>query len=89
MASLSVHRFDRALAYDVFSYCLLSFFFLIKIKKIKKLGEFGGFFFCRHLLDIACILARYLNSVCIDSICLDIIENFDYIGQVFFLFIQK
>jgi hypothetical protein len=27
--------------------------------------------------------------VCIDSICLDIIENFDYIGQVFFLFMQK
>jgi hypothetical protein len=48
MASLSVHRFDHALAYDVFS--ILLFF------KKKNWGEFAGFFFF-GLLDIACILA--------------------------------
>jgi hypothetical protein len=35
MASLSVHRFDHALAYDVFSILL----FLKKKKKKKKIGE--------------------------------------------------
>jgi hypothetical protein len=45
MASLSIHRFDRALAYDVFSILLVVFVFLIKIKKIKNWGEFAGFVF--------------------------------------------
>jgi hypothetical protein len=53
-ASLSVQRFDRALAYDVFSILLVVVFFLYRIK--KNLGEFAGFFFL-GLLDIACILA--------------------------------
>jgi hypothetical protein len=52
MASLSVHRFDRALAYDVFSILLVVFVFFNK-KKIW--GEFAGFF-SLGLLDIACIL---------------------------------
>jgi hypothetical protein len=50
------------------------FFFWENLQDVISLG----------LLDIACILASYLNSVCIDSICLDIIENFDYIGQSVF-----
>jgi len=52
MASLSVHRFDHALAYDVF-YILPVVF--LKNRK-KKWGEFAGFFFF-GLLDIVCILA--------------------------------
>jgi len=51
MASLSVHMFDRALAYD-FLYILL---FFLKKKKKKIGGEFADFFFL-GLLDIACIL---------------------------------
>jgi hypothetical protein len=58
MASLSVHRFDRALAYDVFSILLVVFvFFLIK----KNLGEFVGFFFswliryCMH----SCLISQF------------------------------
>jgi hypothetical protein len=59
MASLSVHRFDHALAYDVFY--ILPVVFLKKKKKKKKnrkkkWGEFAGFFFF-GLLDIVCILA--------------------------------
>jgi hypothetical protein len=43
MASLSVHRFDCALTYDVFSILLVVFVFN-KLKK-KNWGEFAGFFF--------------------------------------------
>jgi hypothetical protein len=53
MASLSVHRFNRVLAYDVFSILLVVFF---NIKKKKIWGEFAGLFFSLGLLDIACIL---------------------------------
>jgi hypothetical protein len=40
MASLNVHRFDRALAYDIFSILLVVFVFFNK-KKIKKIYIFG------------------------------------------------
>jgi hypothetical protein len=52
VASLSVHRFDLAFAYDVIS--ILHFVCLIKKKKIW--GEFAGFF-SLGLLDIACTFA--------------------------------
>jgi len=55
MASLSVHRFDCALAYDVFSILLV--FFLIKYIYIYIFGENLQDFFFFGLLDIACILA--------------------------------
>jgi hypothetical protein len=46
MASLSVHRFDRASAYDVFSILLVVFvFFFNKKIKNKNWGEFAVFFF--------------------------------------------
>jgi hypothetical protein len=49
MASLSVHRFDRALAYDViFPIASCCFIFNNKKKlkkKLKNLEEFAGFFF--------------------------------------------
>jgi len=45
MASLSVHRFDRALAYDVFSILLVVFVFFLKKKKKKKIGENWQIFF--------------------------------------------
>jgi hypothetical protein len=51
VASLSIHMFDHAFAYDVIS--ILHFFCLNK----KKWGEFARFFFSLGLLDIACIFA--------------------------------
>jgi hypothetical protein len=60
------------------------FLFIVFQQKKKKFGENLQEVISLGLLDIACILAWYLNSVCIDSICLDIIENFDYIGQSVF-----
>jgi hypothetical protein len=59
MVLLSVHRFDHALAYDVFSILLVVFVFN-KNKKIKKFFFFGRIcriFFSLGLLDIACFLA--------------------------------
>jgi hypothetical protein len=61
MASLSVHRFDCALAYDVFSILLV--FFLIKYIYIYIYiwGEFAGFFFlwliryCMH----SCLISQF------------------------------
>lgn len=44
VASLSIHRFDRALAYDVFSILLVVFVFITKKK--KKIGENLQNFFC-------------------------------------------
>jgi hypothetical protein len=52
MASLNVHRFDRALAYDIFSILLVVFVFFNKKKNKKNIyiwGEFAGYF-CSWLI---------------------------------------
>jgi len=49
VASLSVHRFDLALAYDVISMLFLVYY--LKKKTKKKWGEFAGYFFSLGLSD--------------------------------------
>jgi EamA domain-containing membrane protein RarD len=55
----------------------------------KKNGENLQDFLSLGLLGTVCILTLYLSSVSINLLCLDIFESFDYISQVFFLFMQK
>jgi hypothetical protein len=69
LASSSFHRFDRALHMMLFPYCI---FFK------KKLGEIAGnfsFFFFFGISNIACVFTWYLNSLCINLLCLDMIES--------------
>jgi hypothetical protein len=53
--------------------CFCFYFFKTK----KKLGENAGNFIFSFLgmSDIACIFAWYLNSLCINWLCLDMIES--------------
>jgi hypothetical protein len=47
----------------------------------RKCREFYFFFSFLVMLDIVCIFAWYLNSLCINLLCLDMIESLRlYIG---------
>jgi len=71
------------------SMSLLFFCFIVfKIKKKKKFGvkmqNFFSFFFDKFS-DIVCVFAWYLSSLCIDWICLYMIESLCLISANFFL----
>jgi DNA polymerase sigma len=58
MVSLSVPKFDRALAYDVFSILLVVFVF--NKKNNNNFGEKLQDFFSLGLLDIAYLISQFV-----------------------------
>jgi hypothetical protein len=71
---IGIIRFDLALHMMFFH---IAFFLIIIIIIKKKFGEnLQDIFFSLAYQIIACIFSRYLNSLGINLLCLDIIERF-------------
>jgi len=68
-------RFDFALHIMSFPYFIFFCVSFIKIKN-KKLGRIGRIFFSLGISDIACLFSRYLNSLGINLLYLDVFESF-------------